>query len=107
MIHALKAGVRLTDLCSQMVLADSIIKEVFRNFGVPCVITSANDSKHSATSWHYKGRALDYRTKYPGLDGREQELRDEVKEALGPDFDVVLEAVGTDNEHLHVEYDPK
>ena len=27
--------------------------------------------------------------------------------ALGPDFDVIWEAQGLDNEHLHVEYDPK
>jgi hypothetical protein len=31
----------------------------------------------------------------------------EVKGSLGIHFDVVLEGIGTPNEHLHVEYDPK
>lgn len=103
----LKSGVRLTDLSPQMVLAASVIEAVFHSFGVECVITSANDSKHSEHSLHYKGRALDFRTKYEALNGREEELRDAVKNSLGPDFDVVIESVGSDNEHLHCEYDPK
>lgn len=103
----LKAGVRLSKLSPQMVLAAMIVEEVFAAFGVPCVITSANDSKHSAASKHYSGEALDFRTKYDALNGREQEMRDAVKEALGDDFDVVIEAVGTEQEHLHCEYDPK
>lgn len=103
----LKPGVRLTDLVPQMVLAAFIIDGCFARRGCECVITSGNDSKHSAQSLHYKGRALDFRTKYDALNGHEQELRDEVKAALGNDFDVVIEAVGTDNEHLHVEFDQK
>lgn len=99
----LKPGVRLTDLCPQMVLAACVIDEIYRD--VECIITSANDSKHGANSWHYKGRALDFRTKT--YAGDKQALRDEIKSALGQDFDVVLEALGEDNEHLHVEYDPK
>lgn len=104
----IKPGVRLTDLCPQMVLASQVIDGVYTSFGVEeCWITSANDSKHSDVSWHYKGRACDYRTHQLELNGQEQALRDEVKARLGQDFDVVLEGVGTPNEHLHVEYDPK
>lgn len=99
----LKAGVRLADLCPQMVLAAVIIDGIYGD--VECVITSANDSKHGDASWHYKGRALDFRTKT--YAGDKQALRDEIKAALGQDFDVVLEALGEDNEHLHVEWDPK
>lgn len=103
-----KPGVRFDQLCPQIVLAAVVVDGVLVGFGVnTCVITSANDSKHSTNSWHYKGRALDFRTKYAELNGREQEFRDKVKAALGDDFDVVMEAVGTENEHLHVEYDPK
>jgi hypothetical protein len=104
----LKQGVRLTDLCPQIVLAIFIVESILVSFGcLECVVTSLNDGKHSANSWHYKGRAVDFRTKFEILNGRETELRDRVREALGPDFDVVMEGVGTDNEHLHVEYDPK
>jgi hypothetical protein len=103
----LKHGVRLAHLSPQMALAAVVVWDAFSRFRVECVVTSANDSKHSTKSKHYIGDALDFRTKYDALNGREQELRDEVKACLGEDFDVVIEAVGTENEHLHVEFDPK
>jgi len=91
-----------------MVLASHVVDGVLLTFGIAlCVITSANDGKHAVDSLHYGGRACDYRTKYLGLDGRELELRGRVKDALGSDFDVVMEDIGGENEHLHVEYDPK
>ena len=99
----LKAGVRLAGLQPQMVLAAMVVNEIYGD--TECVITSANDSKHSAASLHYKGCALDFRTHNYTND--KVYLRDKIKAALGQDFDVVLEAVGTPNEHLHVEYDPK
>lgn len=102
----LKAGVRLAELSPQIVLAAVAIHAIYQRRGVEFVITSANDSKHGAASWHYKGRAIDCRTKYPELNGHEQELCAEIREALGSEFDVVLEAIGTENEHIHVEYDP-
>jgi len=102
----LKAGVRLADLAPQMVLAAVVVDSIYTaNGNLECWITSANDSKHSERSWHYKGRALDFRTKT--YAGDRVELLNEVKEDLGADFDVLLEGLGTDNEHLHVEYDPK
>lgn len=107
MTISLKPGVSLADLTPQIVLAIVIIAGVCHDFGIPCVITSVNDGVHSANSWHYKGRAVDIRTKYPVLNGREQEFAGMVKDRLGAQFDVVMEAVGEDNEHLHVEYDPK
>jgi hypothetical protein len=107
---SIKSTVNLTGLVPQMVLAYVIAREVFRGFGALCVITSANDSVHGPNSLHSRDgicRAIDLRTKYPALDGRELELRNAVREALGPQFDVVIEAIGTENEHMHVEYDPK
>ena len=103
----LKSGVRLTKLSTQMVLAVLVVDGIFIKRGLECVITSANDSKHGDNSLHYEGNAMDFRTHYTELNGLEQGIRDEIKESLGDDFDVVLEAVGTPNEHLHVEYDPK
>jgi len=99
----LKPGVRLAGLQPQMVLVAMVVDEIYGD--TECVITSANDSKHSERSLHYQGCALDFRTHNYSND--KGELRDRIKAALGQDFDVVLEAVGTPNEHLHVEYDPK
>lgn len=99
----LKRGVRLRDLSPQMVLAALIVASCYDP--ADCTITSANDSKHSTKSWHYKGFALDFRTKDYVED--KVALTQKIAEALGPEFDVILEALGQDNEHLHVEYDPK
>lgn len=101
----LKPGVKLTDLQPQLALAALIVDACYRERGLPCVITSANDSTHSANSWHYKGRALDFRTHYEALNGQEMALLAEVKEALGAEFDVVMEGVGTPQEHLHIEWE--
>jgi hypothetical protein len=113
---SIKRGVRLKGLVPQMVLAHYVVGECFARHGLPAFITSVNDGTHSATSLHHGKagkytdglcRAIDYRTKYPELDGREETFRSEVKAALGDDFDVVIEDIGTENEHLHVEWDPK
>lgn len=103
----LKAGVRLTDLAPQMVLASLIVREIYesRDSHCSCAITSGNDSTHSENSLHYKGRALDFRTH--DFNGNKEQLRDEIKGALGAEFDVVLEHLGEPEEHLHVEWDPK
>jgi len=74
---------------------------VYRQRGYFPVITSAVDGVHSPTSLHYRGLALDFRTRTVPADER-QALRDAIAKALGPDFDVVLES-----DHLHVEWDPK
>lgn len=103
----LKEGVKLADLAPQMVLAAVIIEGVFERHGVECFVTSCNDSRHGLKSLHYQGKAMDFRTKYAALNGKEHAIAEEVRRALGAEFDVVMEAVGTDNEHLHVEYDPE
>lgn len=97
----LKAGVDLRGLSPQMSLAYTIIARVYSRLGQECVITSCSDGKHGLFSLHYKGKAMDFRTWGFNEKGK-QVLAEKVKEALGYQFDVVLE--GT---HLHVEFDPK
>lgn len=103
----LKPGVKLTDLKPQMALAAIIVRDVYASLdpNCSCTITSANDSKHSDGSLHYYGRALDFRTH--DFSGDKALLRAKIKEALGNDFDVVLEGLGTPNEHIHLEHDPR
>ena len=105
MAMRLKAGVKLTDLAPQVVLAAFIVERIYDSYRCDCVVTSGNDSKHGANSLHYKGRALDFRTK--NYTGDKQALRDEIKEALGEEFDVLLEDPDGENQHIHVEYQPK
>lgn len=106
MILSLKPGVKLQMLQPQCVLALMICASVYESMGAQtCVVTSINDGKHSDLSLHYEGYAFDLRTK--DFQGDGLALRDAIAEALGRNFDVVLESIGKPNEHLHVEYDPK
>lgn len=100
----IKDSVRLDNLCPQMVLAAMVVKDVLSTMkaGQPCVITSGSDSKHSATSLHYSGQALDFRTRHLDSEDQKAQLRDLVRAHLSRDYDVILEAT-----HLHVEWQPR
>ena len=95
----IKNGVDLRGLTPQMAIAYTIATKCYGQYD--CVITSANDSKHGPNSLHYKGCALDLRTRHINGQGL-QLVVDKLKEALGEQFDVVLEA-----DHIHLEYQPK
>jgi hypothetical protein len=70
------------------------------------LITSGNDGTHMKGSKHYLDWALDFRTKTLTLT-QKRALADTVKKRLGHEYDVILEGLGTANEHLHCEYDPQ
>ena len=104
----LKTGVRLTDLAPQMVLALNVADALWQRYSVvECVVTSCNDSTHKTGSKHYAGRAADLRSKNLPSTSVKHAVLVELREALGPDFDVLLESELTPNEHFHIEYDPK
>ena len=98
----IKTGVDLRGLQPQLAIAYTIACAIYMKHGVSsCVITSASDGKHGANSLHYKGKALDLRTfnvPTPVLPVIVQDL----KQALGAQFDTVMEA-----DHIHLEFDPK
>lgn len=75
-----------------------VLREVDLIWKEDPVITSTWDGVHSSGSFHYFCMALDFRLP------KEKPLQkvEELKEKLGSDYDVVLE-----NDHVHVEYDPK
>lgn len=102
----LKTSVKLTGLQPQMVLAALIADSLYERSSLLLRITSANDSTHKPGSKHYDGLALDLGTKLE--DGSQYtnilkvNLASELRLALGPEYDVVVEA-----NHLHIEFDPK
>jgi hypothetical protein len=114
----LKESTRLHDLCPQIVLALVIAEQVYVKHGLQMTVTSGSDGVHSETSLHYDGRAVDLRCRILTPDNDEdatvtrrnrvarsrekQAIRDEIKEALTRDFDVVAEA-----NHIHIEYQPR
>ena len=103
----IKATVDLRILAPQWAVAYPIIHYIFRSRGYACVLTSGNDShEDKPNSKHHTGEALDFRTRHvPVVD--KTLVHQAVQTALGPQWDVLLENVGKDTEHLHVEFDPK
>ena len=75
------------------------VETVYRDFEVPCVVTSGTDGVHGKQSKHYSAEALDFR-----IRNLKPEQRDSLvklcQQRLGQGFDVVLE-----HDHLHVEKD--
>ncbi len=96
---SLKPGVRFEDISDRIVGALPSIVWIYRVYGQECVITSARDGRHMPGSKHYTGEALDFRTHY-FKEAEKHNVRSHLQEALGSDFDVVLE-----EDHIHVEFD--
>jgi hypothetical protein len=66
------------------------------------VLTSIHDSVHAPKSRHYTDEAVDLRSKsFSPLSKRK--FREVLQTRLGPRFTVLLEGVGTPNEHFHVQ----
>lgn len=102
-----KPGVRLVNILPHVVLAITVANDIYRMFGQSVVVTSVNDSTHKPGSFHYRGGAVDLRIKHIPHADREK-LVTMLRRTLSPvGFDVLWEAKGTDNEHIHVEFDPK
>lgn len=87
------------DVCMQPVLKNADI--IWRKYGQEVVVTSARDGIHSVGSLHYYGFAVDLRTYY-FADHIKPQVAQELRKALGPKYQVILEKT-----HIHVEYDPK
>jgi len=105
----LKPSVYVAGLQPEALLAIMVARDVFGAHGYDCILTSGLDGKHGGgakPSLHYSGQAVDFRVRHmpPELA---PVVRAEMKEALGPDYDIVVEAAGTPNQHLHCEFDPK
>jgi hypothetical protein len=69
----------------------------------PLVITSANDSQHDPHSRHNTDEALDLRTH--NFASRELVIafQAQLERRLGPQFTVLFENEGTEQEHLHAQ----
>ena len=97
----LAEGVTLRHITAPMAFAAMVVEGAYRELGCDAIITCADGGKHSNTSLHYVGAALDFRTNF--LTGEQkQTLHAKLVARLGPDFDAVLEST-----HLHVEAQPK
>ena len=103
----LKASVKFGNHLLAISFAATVVNDIFNKAGYPFVITSCNDSTHGLHSLHYADAAFDFRSKHILKTEEKQQMLSLIKEALTADFDVLLEDAGTDQEHFHLEYDPK
>jgi hypothetical protein len=99
--------VRLDNLRPQMVLGLIVMRDALAEHGYDCIVTSCNDGHHSYTSLHYAGSAVDVRSKHIASNEEKQLVLVEARKALPRHFDLILESLGTPNEHYHMEYQPK
>lgn len=97
----IKSGVNITGLRPEIVLAASIIQNIFRSYGAEFVITSALDGDHMNGSLHYSGAAIDIRTRHLSKFTQDK-IFSQISEALGPQFDAIHES-----NHFHIEFQPK
>lgn len=82
--------------------AHNIASAIYASLGVPFVVTSGTEGRHSANSLHYGGNAMDLRRRDLDSAGKTSQAVSALKSQLGSNYDVVLES-----DHIHVEYDPK
>lgn len=77
---------------------------VAEEMAITTVITCGINGKHKNNSLHYNGNALDIRSKDIV---HKMIFLSRVMKRLGLGYEGFLEAEGTNNEHFHIEYDPK
>jgi hypothetical protein len=101
-----KEGVKMKWLVPQLILGINAVEEEFTHQGLDTIITAITNGVHKENSLHYIGRAVDFRTKHAA--GIMKGMAARIEAMLHPlGFDVLFESQGTENEHLHVEWDPK
>ena len=100
---SLKPGVDMRGLHPEALAAMFIADGVFTSLLSPLVITAVKNGKHKKGSLHYVGQAFDARLPSRYVIGNvDRNVVEALKAALGVQYDVVLE-----EDHIHVEFDPK
>ena len=99
----LKPEVRFHDPLQALPIIALIVERVFDSYGYAAVITAAGDGTHKPDSFHYRGLALDFRTKHVTNPEHKAAIVALIREEL-PQCLVLLEDLGKQNEHLHVQY---
>lgn len=103
----LKPGVKFGSKDQAMAFALVVVNSIFTKYGYDCVITSVNDSVHGTGSLHFSDAAMDIRTKHLPDKATKEKIVNEIRDSLPDAYDVILEHLGADNEHCHLEYQPK
>lgn len=97
----LEPNVQTFGMRTELLLAIVIAERIWSGYGVDLVLTSMCDGKHSETSLHNAGAAVDMRSRDLASDAKVEAVK-QLKAALGRDYDVILEV-----DHVHVEFQPR
>ena len=102
-----KRGASIEKCGPEILLASIKIEPLYAKHGVDLVVTSGSEEyKHSADrSAHYRGDAQDWRIKSIPKQDRKKLLR-AIRRKLGPDYVVLHEKIGTQQEHIHAHWSP-
>lgn len=86
-----------------LIAAITVIEPLYIKYGYECIVTSGTEPyKHSAQrSAHYRGDALDFRTRFFNTDEEKHKFYEDLVNHLGSDFVCILEKT-----HLHVHWSP-
>lgn len=97
----IKPGASIRGIQSEIIIGLMAIEPIFLSYGSELTITAGTDGKHKEGSLHYKGLAVDIRSR-DLQEGDRIRVLEEGKSALGDEFDFISEA-----DHFHLEFDPK
>ena len=102
-----KRGVSIEGCNSGILIAAIRIEPLCAKYNNDLVITSGSEKyKHSAQrSAHYRGDAIDIRTKTTPKPDRLKLLK-AIRRKLGPDYVVIHEGIGKPYEHFHIHWSP-
>jgi hypothetical protein len=89
----------------EILLGIQIAHSIYQEIGANLEITCGIDGTHLSGSLHYSGNAVDLGI-HTIAENRSL-VRNKIAAALGADFDLVWERIGTPEEHFHLEYQPK
>ena len=97
-----KKGVDESNISREVWFAIGVAFTLLQGEKKNCVVTSLRDGKHLPTSLHYRGQAVDLRTRHLSPT-QKSSFHISLYESLNPiGYDVILE-----KDHIHIEYDPK
>ena len=98
-----KTGVKVS---RQVLIAAAVVNAAnILGLSVDMVITSGLEGQHKPGSLHSVGKALDFRIKHLSAQDK-HDLVEEARRQLGEAYQVILEAEGKPNQHVHIEWDP-
>ena len=92
-----KQGCRVGGMQPEMIIALLLIEPVLEQYNQELVLTEGTGGKHSDTSRHYSGFAIDVRTWKLQEDNTEDECADKIRTALGHEYKVIVH-----DSHFHI-----